>query len=40
MLTRAEIDERLAILDKILARTDGGNVHLTEEREIPEGMPR
>jgi hypothetical protein len=40
MLTRAEIDKRLAILAKVLPRTDGGNVHLTEERDALETAKR
>ena len=33
MLTRKQIDERLMLLAKIMPKTDGGNVHLEEERE-------
>ena len=32
-LTREEVERRLARLAKIIPKTDGGNVHLEEERE-------
>lgn len=36
ILSREEIERRLGLLAKIIPKTDGGNVHLEEEREALE----